>query len=71
MADIKYTRPGLPSPNPPVPPPIPLPVGFVPIPFTDKQEDEYIKDGIVYNGETGYPIMNANTKHCKEGRHKK
>lgn len=62
MGAIKYTRPVLPRPNPPVPPPIPIPLGFVPIPSTDLQEKEFIKDGIIYDGVTGYPIINAETK---------
>lgn len=42
--------------------PIPHPPGFVPQPSTDKQEREYLKNGIIYNGVTGMMIMNADTK---------
>lgn len=56
MAAIKYTRPVLPTP-----PPIPIPPGYVPVPFKDKQEYEYVKDGIIMNGKTGYPKFNTET----------
>jgi len=55
MAAIKYTRPVLPRP------PIPIPPGFVPCPCPDKQEYEYLKGGIIYDGKTGYPKINPST----------
>ena len=56
MADIKYTPP---IPRPTIP--IPIPDDFVPVPFPDKQESEYQKNTIIYNGVTGLPKINAET----------
>lgn len=41
--------------------PIPIPPGFVPCPCPDKQEYEFLKGGIIYNGKTGYPKLNPST----------
>jgi len=57
MAAIKYTRPVLPIPQPP----IPIPIGFVPQPFKDRQDYEYVQNGLIMNGKTGLPKYNAET----------
>ena len=47
--------------EPPLPFPGPVPPGIVPEPFPDSQENEYIRNGIVYNGITGLPVFNIET----------
>lgn len=57
-----YPRPR-PRPRPidpfPIPPPQPAEPPYYPSP--DRQEYEYIKDGIIYNGATGRPVFNLKT----------
>jgi len=56
-------KPIRPRPRPPFPPlpPLPVPITFVPQPYPDGQEHEYVKDGVIYDGLTGMPLYDIDT----------
>lgn len=63
MAKLPYVRPVLPVPirplppypRPPYPVPFPLPVGYNLYPSRDRQESEFMFNGILFDGKSGRP----------------